>query len=172
VTRIEIPRHCESCGAGLKNAPADDPFGAPFICSACGRRIYLDPKTAVATVVEYGGKVLLLKRAQNDVAHGKWILPGGHVDRGEVVEKAAMREVLEETGLLIELKGLLGVYSYQDNPIILMAYWGVAKGGELFTSNEALEVKSFSPHKLPWDHMGYQSTHDALKDYLAINAKA
>jgi len=68
------------------------------------------PKVAVDVVLENKGKVLLVQRALEPFA-GKWALPGGFVEEGETVEQAAVREVKEETGLDIELEGLLGVYS-------------------------------------------------------------
>jgi ADP-ribose pyrophosphatase YjhB (NUDIX family) len=54
-----------------------------------------------------GSKLLLLQRSDN----GAWGLPGGYVELGESVATAAAREVLEETGVQIELGRLVGVYS-------------------------------------------------------------
>src|SRR5262245_54695511 len=52
-------------------------------------------------------QVLLLRRADN----GWWCLPGGIMNAGESVSEACMREVLEETGLQVYIKRLVGVYS-------------------------------------------------------------
>ena len=147
------------------------PQDPPLVCSQCGRRIFFDPKVAVATVLEHEGRIVLLRRAQHDAAHGLWIMPGGHVDRGEVVTSAAEREVREETGLELNQKGLLGVYSYPENPIVLCVYWGCSKGGEPRGNGEALELGLFKSDELPWDQMGYQSTVDALKDYLQLKRR-
>ena len=129
---------------------------------------YLDPKVAVAAVVELNGGVVLLRRAQRDQAHGRWILPGGHVDRGEELGRAGRREVVEETGLKVDLTRLLGVYSYQENPVVLVVYQAQARGGVLTPSNEALEMAVFAPRDIPWDHLGFRSTGDALRDYLDL----
>ncbi|MCB2190383.1 MAG: NUDIX domain-containing protein [Deltaproteobacteria bacterium] len=144
-----------------------NPGGAPYACTACGLPVYEDPKVAAAVVVETSEGVLLLRRAQRDQAHGKWILPGGHVDRGEVVPEAAMREVAEETGLRVELTSLLGVYSYNGYPWVLVVYTATANGGRLQSSPEALEMQAFAPQELPWDELGYESTAHALRDYLS-----
>ncbi len=55
------------------------------------------------------GRPLLLIERRNEPLG--WALPGGFVDVGETLEQAAVREALEETGLEIELTGLLGCYS-------------------------------------------------------------
>jgi ADP-ribose pyrophosphatase YjhB (NUDIX family) len=63
--------------------------------------------SAVATREGSNGEILLIQRADN--AH--WGLPGGHVEPGESVAQATVREVLEETGFAIEVGRLIGVYS-------------------------------------------------------------
>jgi len=70
---------------------------------------YRNPIPTVDIVISCPGRgVVLIERA--NPPHG-WALPGGFVDYGETVENAAVREALEETGLHVELTGLLGVYS-------------------------------------------------------------
>lgn len=114
------------------------------------------------------GRVILLKRAQKDRAHGLWILPGGHVDQGEVAEEAALREVAEETGLQVELDRLLGVYTYPGNPVLLIVYLAHPIGGELLAGQEALDIALFDPAQIPWDELGYYSTGQAIKDMLSL----
>ena len=85
-----------------------------FFCPRCGgmTREYRNPSPTVDLVIydpELG--VLLIERA--NIPHG-FALPGGFVDLGESVEEAAVREAREETGLDVELTGLLGVYSRPD----------------------------------------------------------
>lgn len=164
--RIHTPRHCPECGGVLIRPLASSNGGPPLICSACGQGLYLDPKAAAACIVSLEGRLILLRRAQHDSAHGRWILPGGHVDRGEEVTRAARRETAEEVGLQVELERLVGVYSYPNNPVLLIVYAARAVGGELRPSREALEIGLFAPDELPWDEMGFTSTGDALRDYL------
>jgi len=59
-------------------------------------------------VVHRGEQVLLVKR-RNPPNAGKWALPGGLVELGESVQGATIREIKEETGLAVELEGLLDV---------------------------------------------------------------
>ncbi len=69
---------------------------------------YRNPFPTVDVLVEVDGKLLWIYRANEPRG---WALPGGFVDYGESVETAAIREAREETGMEIELKELLYVYS-------------------------------------------------------------
>ena len=83
-------RFCPSCAATLV---AKDVFGYERpVCPECSRVIFYDPKVAVICIVAREAKVLMIRRA-TDLGYGLWGLPGGYVDRGEVVEVAAAREV-------------------------------------------------------------------------------
>ena len=59
-------------------------------------------------------KILLTKRADN----GLWCLPGGKMESGESVEECCLREVFEETGLHVNVKRLIGVYSNRDQLVV------------------------------------------------------
>jgi ADP-ribose pyrophosphatase YjhB (NUDIX family) len=83
-----------------------------------GRRIdyYDDPNApkanslvpSVNVVVENAkGEILMIRRTDND----NWALPGGAIDLGESVTQAAIRETKEETGIDVEITGLVGIYS-------------------------------------------------------------
>ncbi len=164
---IVTPRFCIACGGALISSLPSDSGGSPLVCSRCGLPTYQDPKVAVAVAVrDRDGQVLLMRRAQRDQAHGLWILPGGHVDRGEELTSAALREVREETGLRVDLGRLLGVYSYPGNPVVLVAYAALSLGGDYRASREALEMNFFPPAQIPWDSLGYASTGDALRAML------
>ncbi|MBI3840853.1 MAG: NUDIX hydrolase [Thaumarchaeota archaeon] len=68
------------------------------------------PLVGAGAVVHRGPTVLLLKR-KFPPNEGKWAIPGGLVELGESTQLAALREVEEETGLSVELEGLLDVSS-------------------------------------------------------------
>ncbi len=80
-------------------------------CSACDRAVFEDPKLAVAVVITIGGRILLQRR-DIDPGRGAWTFPSGYVDRGEVVEEAAAREVREEAGVEGVLVEKLGDVRY------------------------------------------------------------
>ena len=69
-----------------------------------------NPLLTVDTVITQSNSVVLIRR-KNPPFKGSWALPGGFVEYGETVEMAAIRETKEETGLDVELDGIVGVYS-------------------------------------------------------------
>jgi ADP-ribose pyrophosphatase YjhB (NUDIX family) len=167
---VFTPRFCAACGGELMQ-PLQAAGGPPQVCVRCGLGAYQDPKVAVATVLYLPDqRVVLLRRAQRDRAFGRWILPGGHVDRGEEVSSAALREVSEETGLEARIQDLLGVYSYPGNPLVLIVYTALAQAGPLRPSREALEIRAFAAQDIPWDELGYRSTDQALRQALGLAA--
>ena len=99
-------------------------------------------------------KVLLTKRADN----GRWCLPGGGMEPGESAAEACEREVMEETGLKVRAKRLLGVYSNPDQLVIYpdgeKAFFVVLNfevevlSGELGLSNETTDFGYFSVQEM------------------------
>ena len=139
-------KFCASCAATLE--VRDIEGSQRLVCPDCGRVIYYDPKVAVTSVIQRSGKVLMICRA-NDPGYGLWSMPGGYVDRGEVVEKAAAREVREETGLEVEIERLIGLFSEAGNPVMVAAFLAREVGGVLKAGDEALAVEFFDVHDLP-----------------------
>jgi ADP-ribose pyrophosphatase YjhB (NUDIX family) len=107
-----------------------------------------------AFVQDEAGRILVTRRADN----GRWCLPGGHVDHGETVAEACARETLEETGLVVEIGQLIGVYSSPDYVVaypdgnqvqfISLTFRGTLRGGEASTSNETTEVGFYTPDEV------------------------
>jgi 8-oxo-dGTP diphosphatase len=157
-------RFCPACGGKLNSVELKKNEAPRLQCSACAFIFYLDPKVVACTILELDGKILLLKRGINP-QKGKWVMPGGYVDRGEKVEAAATRETLEECGLEIRIDSLLGVYSYPGKLPVVIVYAAKYLSGELISGDETLEARFFSKAEIPWNDLAFQSTVDALKDY-------
>lgn len=162
-------KFCAACGSPLDLGAGGGERPRP-ICTGCGRIVYLDPKVAVGAIVPHAGGVVLLRRAI-EPGYGKWVFPGGFVDRGEPLEAAATREVREEVGLEVEVDRLLGAYSARNHPVVLVVYVARVTGGVLGRGLEALEVRIFGPDALPWEGLAFDSTAQALTAYVtALNA--
>lgn len=73
------------------------------------------PLIAVGAVVVKDGELLMVRR-KNDPGKGLWSVPGGRLELGEYVVDAVEREVREETGLEVEVKGLLGILEVTGDP--------------------------------------------------------
>jgi ADP-ribose pyrophosphatase YjhB (NUDIX family) len=109
-------------------------------------------------VTDRQGQILLERRSDN----GMWGLPGGGIEPGETVTDAALREVKEESGLVVSITGLLGVYSsvtegrmvvYPDNGdrrhLVDVVVLADILSGTPTTSKESLELCFFPPTGLP-----------------------
>lgn len=153
--------YCLQCGAALVPRLQEDRERPT--CPACGYIFYLDPKVAVAVVLGDDDGVLLGKR-RIDPASGRWSFPAGYVNRGEVLEEAAIREVQEELGVTVALSGLVGVYSTRGDPVVLVVYAGAIVDGEPRPDgHEVSEVHRFPLDGLP--ELAFPHDHQVLAEW-------
>jgi 8-oxo-dGTP pyrophosphatase MutT (NUDIX family) len=127
---------------------------------------------AVAVVAREDGAVLLIRRTDN----GNWALPGGAIEMNESVAGAAIRETFEETGIRVEVTGLLGVYSDPRHVIHFTSNDEVRRefsivltarpvGGEPTLSTESSDVRWVAPADLAGYTMG-SAMRKRVDDYL------
>ena len=163
-------RFCPVCGGPLESQllKASDP--PRLICQTCGFVFYLDPKLAVGTVIcDDQNRIVLVRRAI-EPGYGKWVFPGGYVDRGEEVQRAAVREAREEAGLDIRLDHLIDIYSYTGRTPVIVVYAATMIGGSLACDDEGLEARFFEPHEIPWEELAFRSTYEALRAFFGLEA--
>jgi len=160
-------RFCPVCGSALEPRvlKASEPKRLVCTALACGFVFYLDPKIAVGTIIQMDGGIVLVKRAI-EPGFGKWVFPGGYVDRGEELTLAAMREAKEEAGLDVRIDRLVNIYSYAGRVAVIVVYAASVLGGELAVDDENSEVRVFRSGDIPWDELAFRSTHEALREYL------
>lgn len=128
---------------------------------------------AVTVVVANDSGHLLLQRR---VDNGLWALPGGVVEIGETVQDAAGREVAEETGMDVEITGLVGIYSdprhvieYSDGEVrqqFAICFAARLLGGHLQASGESSDVRFVAPEDLGSLDM-HESTRLRISHFLA-----
>ncbi len=120
------------------------------------------PKTPILTVdgiILEKGKILLIKRVHYPFI-GYWVLPGGHIDYGEKVEQAVLREIKEELGISAKIKKIVGVYSDPKRDprhhTVSIVYLCQKTKGKIKIDHEASEFKFFPlaslPKKIGFDH--------------------
>ncbi len=112
--------------------------------------------SAAAFILNSSGRVLLQQRSDN----GFWNFPGGGLELGESIAQTCIREVREETGLVVEIIRLIGVYSapemttisYPDGRIIQYhnSFFECSLvGGKLEVNHESLALEWFDLQNLP-----------------------
>jgi ADP-ribose pyrophosphatase YjhB (NUDIX family) len=137
---------CSQCSTRLVVGPVEGRERQH--CPACGFIHYHNPAPVGLAVVDYDGQLVLIRRTIPPLS-GYWAPPAGHVEIGESVPEATIRETKEETGLDIALDGLVGVYSQADVKVVIVAYRGRASGGQPKAGEDAGEVALFAPGRLP-----------------------
>jgi len=128
-----------------------------------------------AVIFNERGQLVMQKRADN----GFWCMPGGNMDPGESIEECAVRESLEETGLVVAVKRLVGIYSdpktysvmrYPDGTLIqyvIVLFECEYLSGELRVSEEGTDVAWFDTSALPENTL--LSHRIRIKDALAVS---
>ncbi|MBB5939711.1 NUDIX hydrolase [Streptomyces zagrosensis] len=109
---------------------------------------------ASAVVTDEEGRILLQRRRDNNL----WALPGGGMDMSDSLPGCAVREVKEETGLDVEITGLVGTYTdprhviaYTDGEVrrqFNVCFTARITGGALTISDESTELRFVAPTEL------------------------
>jgi len=110
------------------------------------------PKAAVGAVVIEEGKVLLVKR-KYPPKKGKWAIPGGSVNLGESLQAAAEREVMEETGLIIEAKKPIYTFDLIERDskgdvvfhYVIVDLFAEYVSGDLHPADDVSDARWFNP---------------------------
>ena len=130
-----------------------------------------------AAIFDERGRVLLTKRLDN----GQWCLPSGGLEPGESAAEACEREVLEETGLSVVVKRLVGVYSHPNQlviypdgnkvQIVALHFEAEIIGGELGLSDETSDFGYFTMKEIEGLEMLDRHT-ERIIDTLARQSEA
>lgn len=143
-------RYCPHCATVLEKSI--DGEAVRMRCPECGFVQYLNPAPAAGVLVrDDDGRVLLVRRKFEPFA-GMWTMPAGFIEYDEDVASTAVRELEEETGLVIELDGTHAIESCRDDPrgnTVLVLYEGHVKGGAMKAGDDAEEVGYFPLDALP-----------------------
>ena len=146
----EQAKHCPLCSAELQASPIGGRLR--LRCARCAFVLYSNPACAAAgVVVNERGEVLLVRRAIEPF-QGFWALPAGYQEIDEEPAETVVREVLEESGVEIEVQGLLDLLFVCDDPrkpANVAVYLCRAIGGTVRPGEEESEAAWFSLDRLP-----------------------
>ena len=133
-------RFCSACGAELASSP-------PVTCARCGTSHWRNPWPCANGIVVDDDRVLLGRRAHAPWL-GMWGSPGGFCEIGEHPAETVEREMLEETGLRVEVGAYLGTWVdvYADDPgepgagVINVAYYTATRSDDETAHPDPCEV--------------------------------
>ncbi|MBU8923192.1 MAG: NUDIX hydrolase [Bacteroidales bacterium] len=143
-------KFCPLCGAEMSER---EEGGFPrMACSVCEFVHYHNPAPAAGVIVrDEEGRILLVRR-RFDPYQGLWTIPSGYIEYDEDVRLTAVRELEEETGLVVGIDGIHSVESCFDDPrgnTVVVMYKGHIKGGRLKAGDDAEDAGFFSLGDLP-----------------------
>lgn len=141
--------------------------GNPY-CAHCDITVYHNVAGGVSAVIIRDGRVLLVKRGIEPFK-GAYDYAGGFIEPGETAQAAAVREAKEETGLDIELTGLLGVYNdhYEyDTYAVGVFYLAKIIGGQEKAGDDAASLEWHDIDNLPDMALttGFNGVRQSLRD--------
>jgi len=141
---------CPRCGAHLTVRRVEGRDRQ--ICADCGFIYYAHSSPCVGVLIVEEGRVLLVERAVEPF-QGYWDIPGGFLEAGEHPADGAIREVEEETGLLVEPTEILGVfmdvYGAEEEPTLNICYVARVVSGEARAGSDATCLQWFPLQALP-----------------------
>ncbi|CAN5813374.1 hypothetical protein BH24CHL6_BH24CHL6_03040 [soil metagenome] len=159
-------RYCSRCATELAFGPVAGEERDRLACPACGFVAYLNPRLVVTALpVTESGEIVLLRRAI-EPGYGRWAQPGGFLEIDETAQQGAVRETMEETGLIVETTRVVGLYSRPQAAVVVAAWEARIVGGSAHPTAESLEVRLFRPEDLPWPQIAFQTSTWALRDLL------
>lgn len=158
--------YCSHCGHKLSRdiPPGDD--RPRYICKACGRVHYQNPKLVVGTIPEYGDRILFCRRAIEPCA-GLWTLPAGFLENGESVAMGALRETREETGAEVEIVGPYALFNICHVGQIYLMFRACMRTSEFSPGPESSDVQLLSEADIPWEKLAFSVIEATLKRYVA-----
>lgn len=137
-------------------------------CPGCEQPLYENPVPAACVVlIDENDKILLTKRSVEPQI-GYWCLPGGFIELGEAPEDAALRELMEETGVTGQIERLMGVMSDPNalyHTVLITGYLIKQYSGVPVANDDVSDVAFFSVDQLP--EIAFESHTLFIRNYYS-----
>ena len=160
---------CHFCGAKLSEKSLQGTIR--LFCENCNEPIYENPVPATCLVViDSKERILLVKRSMEPKI-GRWCLPGGFIELGETPERAALRELKEETSLSGKIEMLLGVtinIGSKYYSVLMVGYLIKNYNGILRSGDDASDAAYFNYNDLP--EIAFESHLKFIRIYYSAYA--
>jgi ADP-ribose pyrophosphatase YjhB (NUDIX family) len=163
---LNILKVCPFCGRNLVivEIGGRDRLACPS--TECEFVHWDNPKPVTATLVPMESGLVLVQRKFEPFI-GDWCLPGGFIEHTEHPAESAAREVLEETGLVIESPRLIGAGAPGHGVnVVIMFYMAQAVGGQMIAGDDASDVRAFRQNELP-PNVAFEMHREMVRRFFA-----
>jgi ADP-ribose pyrophosphatase YjhB (NUDIX family) len=156
--------YCPECAGKVISKIPEGDERPRSVCSTCRTIFYTNPKMVIGAIPEWGGTILLCRRAI-EPARGKWTLPAGYLENGETISECAIRETAEEAcAVIADLRPYVLVNLPHINQVYFIFRSQLVEN-KFQPGIESLEVKLFFPAEIPWTELAFGSIKEVLKLY-------
>jgi ADP-ribose pyrophosphatase YjhB (NUDIX family) len=159
-------RYCSECGASISLRVPEHDDRPRHVCDGCGTIHYRNPKLVIGAIPEWGGELLLCRRAI-EPRRGLWTLPAGFMENGETLHEGAARETLEEANARVEIGPLYTVFNLPAIDQVYMLFRATLRDLDFSPGSESLETRLFGEEEIPWGDLAFQVVHETLRLYFA-----
>ena len=137
-----------------------------MVCVTCEFVHWDNPKPVTATLVPMEGGLVLVKRKFEPFVDD-WCLPGGFIEATEHPHESAIREVHEETGLMVEIDRIVDTFSPgRGINVIILIYLAKEARGNPVPGDDASDVGIFKPDALP-KNIAFEIHRNMIARYFA-----
>jgi ADP-ribose pyrophosphatase YjhB (NUDIX family) len=156
---------CSHCAKPVQQVipPNDDRIR--FVCQACGRVHYENPKLVVGCIPVWENRLLLCLR-NIEPRKGMWTLPAGFLENGETVKDGARRETFEETGASVQTLHPYLMFDIVHVHQIYLMFRTRLTAPRFHKTPESAAVRLFSEKEIPWDDIAFPVIQKTLACYF------
>lgn len=139
-----------------------------YLCQSCGRENYNNPAACTTAIIlnDERDSILMAVRGR-EPKKGMLDLPGGFVEADEEIETAMRREVMEETGMEVNVLGMLGAYTNHYQGVRWtadIAYVLTIESGTPVAADDVAELKWYKIEEIPDGELAFKSIRKELID--------